>query len=157
MGRWTQRVRWLAPIAGALTLVVWVASGRVCLGWYGLPPGRSTHLYVDQGRLSVARGVALPQVFFEGFTHPRWKFEWGFDRHQSPTYAGVGVPLWVFPIGFVALGVWAWWPRHFGPGRCERCGYDLAGLGPGMRCPECGTSPVPHVADSNPPGRGAKD
>jgi len=28
------------------------------------------------------------------------------------------------------------------PGKCSRCAYDITGMTPGARCPECGT-PVP--------------
>lgn len=32
---------------------------------------------------------------------------------------------------------------HQGTHRCESCGYDLAGLGTAVRCPECGEQHTP--------------
>ena len=65
---------------------------------------------------------------------------------NMPGFVLIQVPLWMFvaPALFVSLPIWiedarrGRWRRT---GRCERCGYDLAGAveGPGKpECPECG-------------------
>ena len=40
--------------------------------------------------------------------------------------------LWLLVMGVRRAAA-----RRFGPGRCARCGYELAGLSP---CPECGST-----------------
>lgn len=61
-------------------------------------------------------------------------------------------PLWLFLLPSLILGAFAWIPglfrdsfidlmkgeRHHG--LCGSCGYELTGLKPGSRCPECGTA-----------------
>jgi len=66
-------------------------------------------------------------------------------RDTSDTAVAVLGSLWHAIVG----GALLWWgwraSRHFGPGRCTHCGYDIRGLAPGAAlCPECGqpiTSP----------------
>jgi hypothetical protein len=53
------------------------------------------------------------------------------------------IPFWALLIS-VAIPTAFLWRRdrrdRFGPGRCPKCGYSLAGLAAGAGCPECGTA-----------------
>ncbi len=54
------------------------------------------------------------------------------------------VTLWA--IGLISLGVGVWLSLRSNrnaarPGCCVACNYDLYGLPPGSKCPECGLSP----------------
>ncbi|MFM9996334.1 MAG: hypothetical protein ACKVU4_11100 [Phycisphaerales bacterium] len=66
---------------------------------------------------------------------------WWVEVTFSQSGFTVAVPWWV-PLVIVALPTaWLWWrDRRAGgrPGHCAACGYDLAGLGAGAACPECG-------------------
>ena len=62
----------------------------------------------------------------------------------------IGIPLWeavslssIAPVIWLALMTRV---RHFAPGHCQQCGYDLTGNVSGV-CPECGT-PVPAKSES---------
>ena len=51
------------------------------------------------------------------------------------------LPLWLPLVLAIAAAAWferqsRRWPR----GVCRRCGYDLSGLDPAARCPECGAT-----------------
>jgi hypothetical protein len=78
-----------------------------------------------------------------GFAPPKvsspWEVRW--SRPGEPPF--VVIPLWI-PVGTFGL---ASLPalisviralRRFKQGQCPSCGYDLTGLVPGDRCPECG-------------------
>ncbi|MCC6428842.1 MAG: hypothetical protein IT435_18725 [Phycisphaerales bacterium] len=56
---------------------------------------------------------------------------------------GIGMGVIVLPLHAGVLGILASenqraWSRMPKPGACAGCGYDMAGLGAGMKCPECG-------------------
>ena len=54
----------------------------------------------------------------------------------------LAIPPWALPGLLALLALLAWLPprRLPAPGHCPRCGYSLAGLGPGSTCPECGAA-----------------
>jgi len=59
----------------------------------------------------------------------------------GPLWDGIAVNSTVFGLGLwsvTAMYVAARARRRRGRGRCETCGYPVAGL---SRCPECGTTP----------------
>jgi len=57
--------------------------------------------------------------------------------------SAAGAPVWVLlPLGIWPLATWSFrrgrlWRRNR-RGWCRQCGYDLQGVQPGARCPECG-------------------
>ena len=67
-----------------------------------------------------------------------WRFKWWRTRQEF----SASVPLWaVLAAGCAAsLPAWAVRSRRRAKGACRRCGYDLAGLGAGAVCPECGAA-----------------
>jgi hypothetical protein len=78
-----------------------------------------------------------------------------FPRHLLP-YAPVWGGLVADVLLVYATLVWlmwavgltrAWWRRH--RGRCEACGYDMAGIGRGV-CPECGHERDPRDSPAEP-------
>lgn len=103
-------------------------------------------LGVDAGRA----GIGISD--WDGFNSPA-EVEWVLTRRGGPMrwwfeaerFSGsrlLWVPLWA-PFLLIApptaLAVWREWPRRRRPGACTSCGYSLAGLEAGSRCPECGT------------------
>jgi hypothetical protein len=54
-------------------------------------------------------------------------------------YSILLIPWWM-PLALAAVPTaWVWWRRlRAGPTACRACGYELAGLPRGSRCPECG-------------------
>lgn len=141
--RRARRVRWACVIACAVLMGATVVS-RWVVGVAGVT--RSVTVMVAQGGVAVAfdasgsgpqRSEVRPESAdgLEGFC---W---W-------PTVGGVYQLRWVVvPLWWVGLacGGVAWWSwrRERGvlrEGRCGACGYALAGLGEGVRCPECGAA-----------------
>jgi hypothetical protein len=53
-----------------------------------------------------------------------------------PRWFTLGFPLALFCV-LSAIVVRRRWRRRFGPGKCQRCGYDLRATPD--KCPECGT------------------
>ena len=50
------------------------------------------------------------------------------------------VPLAPIALGSLLIAQFFKWrfPKRMQPGLCKTCGYDLGGLKPGAKCPECG-------------------
>jgi hypothetical protein len=102
------------------------------------------------GRLHVARAERTPRPALGGPWPPIEPFMWedaarrcGRGSRWLPAYRrtpagwGLCLPLWPPAIVLIAVGIVARPRRRHRPGRCDTCGYDLAGLKDGV-CPECG-------------------
>ena len=121
VGNWGS---WLALVAIA---VVYAAAGEpirlgrhwLCrlewslgFGWCGIT---AVFLGADRGETNAAELVAIPMTMF-------------------PYGIGIGFATWLL-IETAVLVSRLRRPRQ---GSCPWCGYDLAGLGDGAACPECG-------------------
>lgn len=133
----TSRSRWLLNRATVLSTalclalgVLWVRS-FICLDYYSLDLGdlRALTLVWDRGEMSLRYGLSMDYWRPVTTVH-----EWSFDA-----------PFWILPAAAALLPTCRlarWLPvvlktrRRFGPGNCQRCGYDMRATL--ERCPECG-------------------
>ena len=62
-----------------------------------------------------------------------------FSMTLHPLLA-LGVPIWFCTLVVTLPTAYLWWRdrRDKSRGHCAKCGYDLTGLAPGSKCPECG-------------------
>ena len=101
-------------------------NGHLMVGWDSLPPFLHPSLWQRM--------------------HPgRWWIDViDVTPGRNPTYY-VFVPIWMPLVALAVPSALAWWRRlrRFRPGQCRQCGYDRAGLGAGVVCPECGGAPLP--------------
>ena len=148
-------------------LGLWIGSAWIDLGYNWMDgAGRARHIGLSSGGLRVFaiawQGVAAADSEWpRGFVFDRRprRIEWFGHNHSAGRYIDWLLPLWL-PVGLMtgaALVAWICWARvHANPvrwlrgraGRCEACGYSLAGLPAGdggeVVCPECGSAaPVP--------------
>lgn len=121
------RIRWFATPTEALPNLKTVEVSA------GYPLTAMRLWYVDDPRLPLARGLAVPDTWFPQWASPR-----------NPE-----VPAYPIPVGFAidtAFYAGVSWLLLFAPfalrhhmrerrGCCRACGYELGEL---MTCPECG-------------------
>jgi hypothetical protein len=98
--------------------------GRGCLGWIGHQAGRA--------------GAVSSSVHFKHILESPPVWIWWIDAPERSS--SLAVPLWMPLMAMAAPTGWLWYRRlrRFGPGRCPKCGYSLAGLAADAACPECG-------------------
>jgi hypothetical protein len=68
-----------------------------------------------------------------GWVHLPWGPVWPGFLVDWAAYTAAVLVLWRIPAWLIRR-------RRHGEGCCVRCGYDLAGLAAGARCPECGAA-----------------
>ena len=120
-----------------------VAAQDGLLRIWSTPADPSEHYYVPASRrIGNATAPDQDKVFEHlGFFIRRSGFP--FDAWV------IGAPLWqVVSLNSIAPLIWLGLivrRRPFGPGHCQRCGYDLRASS--ERCPECGT-PIPQEQEA---------
>lgn len=101
---------------------------------------------IANGTLHLNRGLHEFGRELLGWDY-RWTSESNSDWMWLPGYMWIDryqvllIPLWIpLLLGLVGTA-WAWrsrWKSRIRIGVCGRCGYDRAGLGANVSCPECG-------------------
>lgn len=85
-----------------------------------------------------------------------------FTHHASSAGYVPYMPMWAALLGNVGIFSAVWFAVLFTPGlivrcrrrstgRCEGCGYNVAGLATGAPCPECGFTRPAHASSPAPP------
>ncbi len=153
-----RRWAWGVAVATAVTAVVWIGSVFYSVEYVDV--GRFT-FGLGSGVVSTSRyefdDAAKQAQILEGLKRQGERNGWwaGADPPEvrallwSPRFLPESgswyhftswiVPLWplVAALGTSAIVLFRL-SRPPRPGLCPSCGYDLAGLGKGARCPECG-------------------
>ena len=149
---WKRRLRssgtWLGLLCVLLLAVlavlsvwisIWLNSGGLTVALEG---GQISTSFVNLGM------PAGSQWHAESRANPT--MDWSFTYEDSPIGYSVRLPLWpvVLLVSIVTALLWYCGRRSTRAGHCQRCKYDLTGLAPGGKCPECGkgsviSSPVP--------------
>jgi len=139
---------WVCLSATALLLSVNLATVWYALGFrWTNGAGHPRVVSVEWGAVRCVYHWATPHPVMSA----RLRMGWLFLRNEAhvfwlPRYstrgafgAGVTLPLWPAVLAMSVVTVWAH-RRSLRPlpGRC-RCGYDLAGIGDGVPCPERGS------------------
>jgi hypothetical protein len=114
---------------------------------------RSRFLFQESYRRELeARLDGALRGTLSDFDHPLWWVQRQagarlpeFFPPYSSVVGGMAFPLWMATVVLAGPALFLWWPRVMGllrrrAGACRKCGYDLAGLGEGARCPECGAA-----------------
>ncbi len=152
--------KWLGLVVVVLIVGVDVVSVRWTTGgmiWRGTGRGNVLVriLWLEGGQMGLQRlelgfpdanpNSSLRTSFF-GVTKHEFRHSMRWDR-EPPPYGSRGgmvvIPLWA-PAMVVAIpSAWLWWRdrpsrRQLLTGHCSTCDYNLAGLGRGQPCPECG-------------------
>jgi hypothetical protein len=149
--------KWAGAVLCVLIFVAWFASRWSNAVLRHVSKNETRMVVLSGGRTAItwlAKGP-IPGLYSEGWsidggrTDPRWVgWDWMPERGTwLGLHPGAGETVLPLYIPFALLAVPTAWlfyldRRRFAPGRCQRCGYDLAGLAPGAVCPECGKGAV---------------
>ena len=140
-------IKWGGAAVTVLLAVVWIDSWTSYYSWGASSRGPVT---IQRGVVDIAYLPRSPQYIEEDLLtlatglHRLGDFAW------VPLHGGAAVrfPLWIPALCIGAATVVAWRldalvRRRARLNLCPKCGYDRAGLGAGVRCPECGTGGTP--------------
>ena len=142
MSRPSRVRRWLKRgglILSALVVAAWVVS--LPFAWYA-----SKKTAEHDWSLALANG----HFYFSTFDWMFWPERWSCDVARSLDQTGwtfyvnndtpcsVELPCWLLFLVVASPTAYLFWQdRHFPPGRCQSCNYDLTGNMSEV-CPECG-------------------
>lgn len=90
------------------------------------------------------RGPILPEAaWWSNWLHPlNTDQEGDCGCGGGPETTRISLACLVYLFGIPAFLLWMPWRRRAGKGCCIACAYDLQGLPPNTRCPECGQENV---------------
>ncbi|MEX2219112.1 MAG: hypothetical protein WD749_10175 [Phycisphaerales bacterium] len=126
--------RWSATLLAAAVLLLWAANVPF---YSGSDLGPNWGWRMEHGRITLNRH-ATPQNPESFYIAPNSEaLRWGFGGRYGSSGWSVTIPLWAIFLPTAAAAALLW-RRPRTPGRCRRCGYDLASLPAGAPCPECG-------------------
>ena len=136
--RLRKTVKWTLTVMAVLTLVAWMGSRWVWIGYTLIRNGHEWSVGVDSGAFYIQHLDYTHWHSEQGWTVMTISdspFRWSFRYLPYK----IVIPHW-FP--FLLLGApaaWLWWRgnRRFPETACQFCGYDISGA-PHERCPECG-------------------
>lgn len=146
-----RRIQAVMIVVCALALLVLAAD--IATGWYSL---NAKDHWDGRVNFTVSNGRLCTWVGGDRNLYPTFRLEnrikqsprryWFEVRAITDGNGGLWgrlyfIPLWVFWIGLLGVGVLLWRKdkRVANPGVCGACGYELGGI-TGAVCPECGAS-----------------
>jgi hypothetical protein len=152
------------PLSSFLNAGFGVLNGSPAVRAWG-PGAASGSTYAEitlmrGGLLLVINGTRTDDIF-EGTGGSSWNDGWPvyfllmekcssnvayLPRYVRPAaWCGpyIVIPWWLVLLPSVALARWGLRRRPIAPGKCEACGYSLAGLSLESACPECGSPRAP--------------
>jgi len=132
--------------AFAALAVVWFFSVWFDVEWWDASGVRGG---ISRGRLVIDFDVPWPgyqsgwQIAHEWIARERRPLIWESEVRWEPNWRRAAIPIWQILFWIGAVTVIAWRldvisERRARRGMCRGCGYDLAGIAKGARCPECG-------------------
>lgn len=144
-------VRWAGLALSVILAALWAFSTHSAVRRYQSVPGAGFRVWLLSGGSILwfcdtdpATPIASPLIQWdvyrrEGEAEPvRWRP--GYESFGPPAFRVVWLPLWV-PLVLVGAPTARLWHQRRRPraGHCG-CGYSLAGIAPGVPCPECGAA-----------------
>jgi hypothetical protein len=144
-GRKRRAGGWVLLGLGVLIAGVWVASKWCRVSADISTQASKTSIFISGGRLTLLRYA--DRVYFHiradlDLYHRLWEW-WSWDFEIGSNSQAVALSLW--PVSLLLLstgGLLSRWgvaaPRRTSGNECAACGYDIAVLSDGAKCPECG-------------------
>jgi hypothetical protein len=139
-------VKWAASAVAVLLTVAWLLSG-----WYRLIiVGSNWSTGFHHGFFGFASGptprAVTPISFYRESSLPIWDLKCTWQSASSGIW--IACSVWIVALAFIAVAFVLWLPDlrarlnqaliRARAGMCPSCNYDLRGLAPGAKCPECG-------------------
>jgi len=138
-------MKWGGACAAFAMVALWVASVWIDILWWsksGLLVG------MQRSRLSITqippwKDAETGWRVVSDELERKLPVQWEAMFHGTPRARSASIPIWqaLLAVGLVAMIGWrmdAIAVRRVRKGLCCGCGYDLAGIAKGAKCPECG-------------------